>query len=52
VNFSQLWLFVADWFGTHSAPTIAGFIGGLVAVEVRERWRARKEKQRAVDDRG
>jgi hypothetical protein len=37
---------VADWFSAHAAPTIAGFLGGLVGAEVRGRLKGRKSKEK------
>jgi len=50
VNWSQVWLFVADWLTVHGLPTMAGFIGGLVGAEVRLRWSRRKGNTDADSD--
>jgi len=41
---ANLWLFIADWFGNHGLPTIAGFCGGLAGAFVLMRLSKRKRE--------
>jgi len=41
---ADLWLTIADWFGSHGLPTIAGFCGG-VAGACAFGWLSKRKRQ-------